>query len=321
MNAHCSMMVPPSIASTSRNIPTEVLRQITQSGFLTSEELGRLLLVSSKSFIRNVGEEDVWQTICKTRWRHTSQLPRSFFSRGFKSYFRQMSAERPLVYHEDKKISHEADPAPSTSLKIENFLLAVSIRNKSGEIYSKVLKGDELTNFLFKRDGHQKFDFEDDCPIELGRIPANGCRFTHKSIDAADLLQHWSATVHVIRFDTNMCCCIYKATKEYAYQGRHFMSIMGFKLGESITPINQGWIVLKTDTEYTDHLGEETALTRRLDPRGAEQNTRFYNIGIQLMLQCTASLVVTTDIKKEARLVAGGIQLRILNSIYVSGSS
>jgi hypothetical protein len=120
---------------------------------------------------------------------------------------------------------------------------------------------------------------------------------------------------------TNMCCCIYKATKEYAYQGRHFMSIMGFKLGESITPINQGWIVLKTDTEYTDHLGEETALTRRLDPRGAEQNTRFYNIGIQLRLQCDASLVVTTDIKKEARLVAGGIQLRILNSIYVSGSS
>jgi hypothetical protein len=320
MDTHCSM-VPPSTVSTNRNISTEeVLRQITHSGFLTSEELGRLLLVSCKTFIHNVGEEDVWQAICKSRWRHTSQLPRSFLSRGgFKSYFQQMSSERPLThYYSDEKIWHD-DSAPST-LKIENFLIAVSIRNKRGEIYSKVLKGDDLTEFLFRKNGCQSLGFEH--PIELGRLRADGCHSTFKYtsiVDAADLLQHWSATVHLIRFDTNMCCCIYKSTKDYEYdQILHFMS-MGLKLAES-SPISQGRIVLRTDTEYTEFPGGETALTRRLDPRGAaEKNTRYFNMGMQITMPCTASLVVTPDNKKEARFIVNGIHLRILSSVYVSG--
>jgi hypothetical protein len=243
-------MVSPSIApssSTNRNhIPTEVLRQITHSGFLSSEELGRLLLVSCKSFLHDLGEEDVWQAICETRWRHTSQLPRSFFTpRGFKSYFQQMSAEIPLTYYynEDGKIcwhqdGDRASAASSTTLQVENSFLAVSIRNENGEIYSKTLKGDDLTDFLFEKNGHQKLGLE--CPIkQLGRIRASKdgtSSTTYKSIDAADLVQHcWSATVHLIRSDTNTCLCIYEATKDYAYKGLHFMS-MGFKLGEYPSP-------------------------------------------------------------------------------------
>jgi hypothetical protein len=65
-SSHCTTEEKTShLTNTSlqSEIPVEVLHQVCQSEFLTTEEVGRLLLLVSKSFIYGLGKEHTWEII------------------------------------------------------------------------------------------------------------------------------------------------------------------------------------------------------------------------------------------------------------------
>lgn len=232
---------PPRTLTTcpSIQIPTEVLRQVTISGYLNYQDLGSFLLCTSRSFVPNLGgSEYVWKYLCQSKWKYTLEMDESFLqSVGYQSLFRKLS-RRALLRREQDHPQRELaaflstspqqqwPPLPPPKLKMEHLQLFFSLRSngKSGnrELVSTKLshahlvqlveQGQVRVSLLDKNNVTSSSPSSSASPIRIA-LPMGGGGTTAGE-PAALLESHvgdWTATLHLIRLDTNQICGINKA--------------------------------------------------------------------------------------------------------------
>jgi hypothetical protein len=178
------------------SIPTEVIRQVTRSGFLTSPEAGSLLLLTCSSILRDYGgSSSVWQDLCLTKWKNSLQLPQSLIqTRGYEWIFRQKSQglARRLDWPE---------LLPPT-LQPSQLQFYISITRNNKEIVSQVLEGAKLEELLTT--GEVAWTLPEPVRV-LDDLPCT-------SSTAPSLLDQYNASIHALRLDTNECCCVHDTT-------------------------------------------------------------------------------------------------------------
>jgi hypothetical protein len=181
-------------------IPTEVLRQLTQSGFLSTADLAKTLLLTCKCYAIELGQEYVYEYFCRSRWHNITKLPPSLIAdRGYYWLFRNMSRgiyESPAL----------PSVIPPPAFDYDEMLFSISIRDGSGEeIVSEVVCADQLATF--KLDGCARISLEQ--PIIIGTYPAVpvGAYAGYAKRDME--CDNWSVTVHLFRLDQNKCCCVH----------------------------------------------------------------------------------------------------------------
>jgi hypothetical protein len=181
-------------------MPTQVLRQLAMSDFLTAGDLGRLLLQSSKTFSQDLSEEFVYFQLCRSRWKNCTSIPSVIKERGYPWLYRKLS--------QGLEIPKERDwpTLPEPSLSPHNLALLVNVHDGSQEMLSETLLGDSLRELF--RNGK--------CLIPLTRPKVIGdfpCT-DDKCIlpQTADDLEEWTATMHAVRLDTHQCCCVHESS-------------------------------------------------------------------------------------------------------------
>jgi hypothetical protein len=186
-------------------IPTEVLRQLTQSGFLSTADLAKTLLLTCKCYELDLGREYVYEYLCRSRWRNITKLPPSLIAdRGYYWLFRNMSRgiNKP-------SLEELSTMPPPPAFGYDEMLFSVSIRDGSGrEIVSEVLCGDQLDTL--KRDGIAGIFVEQ--PIIIGTYPAGTVDAYRRYAERDAECDNWSVTVHLFRLDQNKCCCVLDAS-------------------------------------------------------------------------------------------------------------
>jgi hypothetical protein len=223
-------------------IPTEVLRQIAQSNFLTLKEMGRFLLLVSKSFPDALGQDNVWAMICCKQWRNTSKIPRYIIeARGYQWLFHQRltgsatgdprrgggarglpnsrgtsSVGRRCLSSSSvgPKNQHHGLAAPT--LSPDRLVLLTSIWKGTEEVASLAFTGDPLATLVAT--GELNVRLEN--PILLGEVPiVDGVVDFHGG--RGELFDDWRATIHCVRLDEYKCCCVHEtatcAWGEYDY--------------------------------------------------------------------------------------------------------
>jgi hypothetical protein len=183
-------------------MPIEVLRQLTQSGFLSTADLAKTLLLTCKCYGIDLGREYVYEYLCKSRWRNITKLPPSLIAdRGYYWLFRNLSRR---LYESIEEPSMILPPA----FDYDDMFFSVSIRDGSGkEIVSEVLCGDELDTL--KRDGSAGVFLEQ--PISIGTYPTAPLFAYAQYVDRDEEYDNWSVTVHLFRLDQNKCCCVHES--------------------------------------------------------------------------------------------------------------
>ena len=188
----------------SEAIPTEVLRRLVVAGFLSSEDLGMLLLQTCRAFMLHLGHDYVWKHLCNYRFRHMAKIPQSVIeARGYEWLFRQLRS--PGLILRDEVI--RAPPPPR--LTSDNLVMLISIRAGDKELASKVVSGHALTQFddvvldrpIFVAEGPPVVD-----PVGF---------FEYDLTMLGDIRQDWIITIHGLRLDTNQCCCIHESSPSF----------------------------------------------------------------------------------------------------------
>jgi hypothetical protein len=73
-------------------MPTKVLRQLAQSGFLSTADLAKMLLLTCKGYGADLGRDYIYKHLCRSRWRYITKLPPSLIAdRGYHWLFRHLS--------------------------------------------------------------------------------------------------------------------------------------------------------------------------------------------------------------------------------------
>jgi hypothetical protein len=184
-------------------MPTEVLRQLTQSGFLSTADLAKTLLLTCKGYGIDLGQEYVYEHLCLSRWRNTTKLPPSLIAdRGYYWLFRNLS--RGL--HESSP--EELSPIRPPSFDYDDMLFLISIRDGKGkEIVSEVLYGEQLETLT--RDGSAGIFLEQ--PIHIGTYPSAPVYAYPDYVDRDQEYDNWSVMVQLYRLDQNKCCCVHQS--------------------------------------------------------------------------------------------------------------
>jgi hypothetical protein len=184
-------------------MPTEILRQLTQSGFLSTADLAKTLLLTCKCYEIDLGREYVYEYLCRSRWRNITKLPPSLIAdRGYYWLFRNMALR---IYKASLDIEEPAT-IPPPAFDYADMLFSVSIRDGSGkEIVSEVLCGDQLDTL--KGDGCASAILEQ--PIIIGTYPVAPHDAYARYAERDMKCDNWSVTVHLFRLDQNKCCCVH----------------------------------------------------------------------------------------------------------------
>jgi hypothetical protein len=180
-------------------IHTQVLRQLTISDYLTAEDLGRLLLLTSKSFISDLGEDFVYFQLCRKRWRNSASIPTLAKVRGYPWLYQTLSQgpEKP------KKRVWPTLPVPT--LTPESMTLLVNIRDGHREVLSEVVRGESLKELLHC--GQVYIPLEH--PILIEDYPID--HVPQRNQPSAEF-EGWNATMHAVRLDDHTCCCVHRST-------------------------------------------------------------------------------------------------------------
>jgi hypothetical protein len=191
-------------------LPLETVRQVAQSGFLTSKELGRFLLLSSPSIPRHLGHDFIWNCLCHSKFPELLSpsivgllLPRR--RNNQKKYsqewiFRQFSKSIPST---DSPFSATSTstwvPLTAPTLKPEDLIMLVqwyASKDDPRPIATIPITPDQLLEFL-----------------EVGQVkvpaPSNLC-LTINDMHKVHL------TIHCVRLDRQECCCLHE-TGEYSW--------------------------------------------------------------------------------------------------------
>jgi hypothetical protein len=188
-------------------IPTEVLRQLTQSGFLSTTDLAKTLLLTCKCYEIDLGRGYVYKYLCRSRWRNITKLPPSLIAdRGFYWLFRNMMS-RGLY---KSFLEHYPSTIPPPAFSYDEMLFSVIIRDFSvKEIVSEVLCGDQLDTL--KQHGTASVNLEQ--PIIIGTYPAAPVEAYEGYAERDAACDNCMVTVHLFRLDQNKCCCVHESSK------------------------------------------------------------------------------------------------------------
>ena len=210
----------PLAPERSPRIPMEVLHQVSLSRFLTIQELGRLLLMTSVSMHESLGTDLVWKLLCCCQWQNSTLIPpHVIYKRGYHWLFRQ----RANILREPDRIRESCRPCPSVlrapQLMANELIMLISVFNsKQQEIVSISLEGEELESFL--QTGEMNISLVD--PVKLGFHPfdkENGM-FDFSIMFCSDF-NDWRASIHLLRTDNYQCAVIHETRKcswgEYDY--------------------------------------------------------------------------------------------------------
>ena len=190
---HYTHITPESMVDTV--MPAEMLRLLVITGFLSAEELGRLLLLTSRAFVAQLGEEFCWEMICKCKWNNASRVPPSFLqNRGYHWFFTQMS---------QGEITEDRPGLAEPTLQPENLKILISVRDQSNlEVYADILDPSAVEEWIQK--GTVTIPFEE--PIVIGQLTKGQINTDPYLMDPC---RSWSASVDLLRLDTNQSCCIH----------------------------------------------------------------------------------------------------------------
>ena len=202
--------IGPVHCQQSDTIPVEILHQVCRSAFLTAEEVGRLLLFVSKSFILGIGKEHAWEIICSRKWRNTVDVPVDTTNlRGFEWLFRKRI--KGLNGTPNLKIA-----PPTLSPEVLTLLISIYNANQK-EVVSLTLKDEALKILL--RNGELNVALRDFVP--LGTFPLKGGGIIGFNLDSHSEFCRWKATMHLLRSDQLQCACVHETSQcswgEYDY--------------------------------------------------------------------------------------------------------
>jgi hypothetical protein len=175
-------------------MPTEILRQLTQSGCLSTVDLAKTLLLTCKCYEKDLGREYVYEYLCKSRWRNITKFPPTLIAdRGYYWLFRNLSrGQFPTI--------------PPPTFDYEDMLFLISIRDGSGkEIVSEVVCGEQLDTL--KEDGYADVYLGQ----SIGTCPLASIPEYANHTDRDEEYGNWSVTVHLFRLDENKCCCVHES--------------------------------------------------------------------------------------------------------------
>jgi hypothetical protein len=198
-------------------MPTEILRQLTQSGFLSTVDLAKTLLLTCKCYAMDLGREYVYEYLCKSQWRNVTKFPPTLIEdRGYYWLFRNLS--RGI------SIPEEESRIPPPVISYNEMFFSISIRDGSGkEIVSEVLCGEQLA--ILERHGSGGVLLKE--PISIGTYPYLG-QASHAYKNYAEScveLEHWSVSVQLFQLDQNKCCCVHDESGDFYW--RVFMNYPG----------------------------------------------------------------------------------------------
>jgi hypothetical protein len=186
----------PNKPSSSSNIdhyetalPPEALRQVMRSGFLTVPELGRLLLLTCKSFVQVLGHEHVYRHLCHTQWPNTDSVPTSLIeARGYQWLFYHRLGRINLQPKEG-----ELSPLAPPTISSRDLQFYISISNGSKEIISEAILSPEQIHEMLTQ-ATVTMDLQH--PIPVTSLPLNRCHCWN--LPGTDAYQDWRATVHLL---------------------------------------------------------------------------------------------------------------------------
>jgi hypothetical protein len=270
---HCSsaVAVKDSVTTTETiSIPSEVLRLIACGGFLRSQDLGRLLLLSSRSVVESLTPAFVYNLLYETRltdrWSSPTRgknewVPHSVIqARGHESILKSMESP-PVV--KTKIVAFPSLPNPKPSLHSQNTVVILSFWILSQKIYSHQLTHDEMKSLT--KTGHCDlssheslfriinlcFEKNKKFAQKLKEIrQKNNCsktdmtRGNNNSNPSASLVV---AKIHGIRLDTNQTCTFYDSNlPRFELQRTHAEpNQVKFPIQRALRNTDQGdrWIV------------------------------------------------------------------------------
>jgi hypothetical protein len=191
-------------------IPAEILRLLTLTGFLATEELGKLLLLTSRSFASSLGDDFCWEMICRCKWSNTGRIPASFIQhqdRGYQWYFHQMS---------QGEIMEDRPCLGPPSLTLDHLVVLLSIRDgNDSEVYSEILSPHVVEKLV--RDGTVTIDLEEPVLAAECSLENNGLFPEH--LLPAEKCRNWMASVDFLRLDTHQSCCLHDSCDvEWEYE-------------------------------------------------------------------------------------------------------
>jgi hypothetical protein len=174
-------------------LPLETIRQVAQSGFLTSKELGHFLLLSSPLIPSHLGKEFIWSCLCHSKFPELMTmsscsvlLPRHKYSHEW--IFRQFSKSIS-----DPSSSTNWPPLSPPSLQPENLAVIVQWYDQRANLTPSatiLIPPNQLSEFL-----------------EQGQVtvpaPPN-LFFTITDMHKIHL------KVHCVRLDRKECCCVHE---------------------------------------------------------------------------------------------------------------
>ena len=191
--------------------PIEIFRLLIKSKFLTTQEIGELLLFVSKSLPLDIFQSpnEVWETLLISRFGHdvcalaqTQTIVPNSISNNSEILFRALlkgevwpdkEPIRPLKY----------------SPKDYHLILNVYPAKKGKKaLFSKVLKGTEITSFF--NNGSVDIDV-----IQLSFD------------DERDVENNWVVTIHMLRTTDQKCICLFQSEDAFSdfdyffFYGRH----------------------------------------------------------------------------------------------------
>jgi hypothetical protein len=187
-----------------QSMPTQVLHQVAMSGFLTAGDLGRLLFLTSKTILQDLGEDFCYYHLCRKRWNNSTAIPSVIKKRGGTWMYRKLSQglESPL--------ERQWPVLPEPSLSLDNLALMVNMYSGSQEMVSEILRGESLRELF--RCGRSYLPLSN--PIVIGDFPIqDDGRISPPNVDFED----WSASMHAVRLDNHKCCCVHQSSDVWWY--------------------------------------------------------------------------------------------------------
>ncbi|KAG7368250.1 hypothetical protein IV203_030993 [Nitzschia inconspicua] len=210
-------------------IPPEVLRLIARGGFLRSQDLGKLLLLSSKSIVTTLTSDFVYnllyETRLKDRWASPTRgknewVPNSVLqARGYESILKSMESPPDV---KTKIVAFPSLPNPKPVLHPNNTVVILSFWILSQKIYSHQLTLDEIQSLT--KTGHcdltsqeSLFQIINLCFEKNKTFPQKLQEIRQKNINTSSNNKNSRdssaclvvAKIHGIRLDTNQTCTFY----------------------------------------------------------------------------------------------------------------
>eukprot|EP00978_Attheya_sp_CCMP212_P035891 scaffold158836_cov57-Attheya_sp.AAC.1 len=132
-------------------IPMEIIRQVSQSGYLDSVDLGRLLLRSTKSFQEGLTCEFVYKCLLEAHWRLLAKENTQFFQQIIEAeggYKRTFQALEKLPKVKGNETPSLPDTIKQSQLSSKNIRLVVSLWKKSTQLFTRVLSENETEELM-----------------------------------------------------------------------------------------------------------------------------------------------------------------------------